>query len=174
MVSVTDDELTANDTSPPPKYRKKKAPTLRAKDWEPYKARVLELHDSQKLPLVKVKEMIEKEFGFTAEYVVHDITLDGEKTDRFSRLRQYRTRITQWGKDKNIKPAEMTAIVRKRQKRKLVEVDKGEQVFSVRGRNVETHKIDRWMARNEVSKTSLYSPSSAACKPDSCVPFERA
>ncbi|KAJ4027896.1 hypothetical protein NW752_000144 [Fusarium irregulare] len=117
---------------PPPKRRKKKAPTLRAKDWEPYKARILELHDARKQPLVKVKEMIEEEFGFTAE------------------LRQYRTRITQWGKDKNIKPAEMAAIVRKRQKRKLVEVDKGEQIFSVRGRNVETHKIDRWMVRHEL------------------------
>ena len=65
---VTNAELTATAMSPPPKRRKKKAPTLRAKDWEPYKARILELHDVQKLPLVKVKEMIEEEFGFTAEY----------------------------------------------------------------------------------------------------------
>ncbi|KAF4957662.1 hypothetical protein FSARC_11218 [Fusarium sarcochroum] len=53
---------------PPPKGRKKKAPTLRAKAWEPYKSRILELHIAQKLSLEKVKEKIEEEFGFTAEY----------------------------------------------------------------------------------------------------------
>lgn len=54
---------------PPPKRRKKKAPTLRAKDWEPYKARILDLHDTQRLSLETVKNMMEMEFGFTAEYV---------------------------------------------------------------------------------------------------------
>ncbi|KAF4445866.1 TPR-like protein [Fusarium austroafricanum] len=129
---------------PPPKQRRKKAPTLRAKDWEPYKARILELHDTQKKPLQKVKEIMEEEFNFVAE------------------IRQYRTRITQWGKDKNIKPAEMAAIVRKRQQRKILESDKNEQNFTVRGREVETYKIDRWMTRNEVSHTALYAPSPAA------------
>jgi hypothetical protein len=52
-----------------PKPRKKKAPTRRAKDWEPYKARILDLHDTQNLSLKTVKNMIENEFGFTAEYV---------------------------------------------------------------------------------------------------------
>lgn len=66
--SVSDAELTATATGPTPKRRKKKAPTLRAKDWERYKARILELHDTQNLPLPKVKEMIEEEFGFVAEY----------------------------------------------------------------------------------------------------------
>ncbi|KAF5669520.1 TPR-like protein [Fusarium heterosporum] len=51
---------------PPPKTRKPKAPTRRAKDWEPYKARILELHITQKLPLKQVKELIEDEFGFIA------------------------------------------------------------------------------------------------------------
>ncbi|RGP64701.1 kinesin light chain 2 [Fusarium sporotrichioides] len=147
VASLRDAELTETSMGPPPKRRKRKAPTLRAKDWEPYKARILELYDEQKLPLPKVKIMIEEEFGFTAE------------------LRQYRTRITQWGKDKNIKPGEMAAIVRKRQKRNLVEVDKRELIFTVRGRNVDPHKIDRWMARNGVSQTSLYAPSPTASTP---------
>ncbi|KAM0233620.1 hypothetical protein ACHAPO_006907 [Fusarium lateritium] len=138
--SLSDAEFPTTLMGPPVKRRKKKAPTLRAKDWEPYEARIIELHDEQDLPLSKVKTMIEQEFGFTAE------------------LRQYRTRISQWGKDKNVKPQEMSAIVKKRQKRKLVEVDKREQVFTVRGRNVEPHKIDRWMARNEVSQTSFPAP----------------
>lgn len=52
---------------PPTQPRKKKARTLRADDWEPYKAQIIELHITQKLPLRKVKEMIKEEFGFTAE-----------------------------------------------------------------------------------------------------------
>ncbi|KAF0644328.1 hypothetical protein FPSE5266_20048 [Fusarium pseudograminearum] len=147
LVSLSDAELTATPMGPPPKRRKKKAPTLRAKDWEPYRARILELHDEQKLSLPRVKTIIEQEFEFVAE------------------LRQYRTRITQWGKDKNIKPQEMSAIVRKRQQRRMVEVDKREQTFTVRGRGVEPHKIDRWMTRNDVPQTSLYAPSPAASTP---------
>ncbi|KIL85095.1 hypothetical protein FAVG1_11524 [Fusarium avenaceum] len=132
---------------PPPKRRKKKAPTLRATDWEPYKARILDLHVTQKLSLETVKNMMEMEFGFTAE------------------IRQYRTRISQWGKDKNIKPAEMAAIVRKRQQRKLIENDKRDQRFTVRDRVVEPQKIDRWMNRHEISQTALYAPIPAASTP---------
>jgi hypothetical protein len=54
---------------PPSGHRKPKAPTLRAQDWEPYKARIVELHIDQKLPLREVKDKIEQEFGFKAEYV---------------------------------------------------------------------------------------------------------
>ncbi|KAM0246840.1 hypothetical protein ACHAP5_004462 [Fusarium lateritium] len=147
MESLVDfDGSLVSSMGPPPKHRKKKAPTRRAKDWEPYKARILDLHDTQNLPLETVKNMIETEFGFTAE------------------LRQYRTRISQWGKDKNVKKAEMAAIVRKRQQRKLVDDDKGEQSFTVRGRAVEPQKIDRWMNSHKIPQTALYAPSPAACK----------
>ena len=50
------------------KSRKRKAPTLKADAWEPYKARVIELHINQGMPIQKVKEIIENEFNFTAEY----------------------------------------------------------------------------------------------------------
>ncbi|KAI6763923.1 hypothetical protein HG530_007712 [Fusarium avenaceum] len=133
--------------APPPKRRKKKAPTLRATDWEPYKARILDLHVTRKLSLETVKNMMEMEFGFTAE------------------IRQYRTRISQWGKDKNIKTAEMAAIVRKRQQRKLIENGKRDQRFTVRDRVVEPQKIDRWMNRHEISQTALYAPIPAASTP---------
>ncbi|KAJ4175793.1 hypothetical protein NW767_015671 [Fusarium falciforme] len=139
--------MPATPMGPPPKRRKKKAPTLRAKAWEPYKARILELHVTQKLSLGKVKKKIEEEFGFTAE------------------IRQYRTRISQWGKDKNIKPVEMAAIVRKRQQRKIEDRDKGELIFTVRGSTVEPHKIDRWMNRHEIPRDLLYAPSPAASTP---------
>ena len=54
---------------PPTKPRKRKAPTLRADAWEPYKARIVELHIQQGLPLREVRENIMKEFSFNAEYV---------------------------------------------------------------------------------------------------------
>jgi hypothetical protein len=55
--------------TPQPNPRKRKAPTLRNDDWEPVKARVIELHITEKLPLPEVKERVEQEFkaiGFTA------------------------------------------------------------------------------------------------------------
>lgn len=55
---------------PPTNPRKRKAPTLRESDWQPYKARILELHIEQKRPLREVKEIIELEFDFTAECVL--------------------------------------------------------------------------------------------------------
>jgi len=58
----------------------------------------------------------------------------------------------------------MKAIVRKRQQRKLVESNKGELAFIVRGNIVEPKKVDRWMKRNEIPESILYAPSPAACK----------
>jgi hypothetical protein len=54
---------------PPDRPRKRKAATLRADDWEPYKKRILDLHIEQRLALPKVRDMIEVEYGFKAEYV---------------------------------------------------------------------------------------------------------
>ncbi|RAR02066.1 TPR-like protein [Stemphylium lycopersici] len=137
----------ASSMGPPKQPRKPKAATLRAADWEPYKKRILELHIEQKKPLHEVKKIIEEEYSFQAE------------------LRQYRTRISNWGKDKNFKPQEMQAIVRKRQKRKLVETQKEDLVFEVRGSEVEPSKIERWMKRHRVADSFLYAPSPAASTP---------
>lgn len=52
---------------PPARPRKRKAATLRAHDWEPYKKRILDLHIVQNLSLPKVRQMIEEEYGFKAE-----------------------------------------------------------------------------------------------------------
>src|SRR5215469_1913655 len=61
--------MVATSMGPPSRPRKPKAPTLRAGDWEPVKARVIELHINQNLPLPKVRDIIEQEFNFKAEYV---------------------------------------------------------------------------------------------------------
>ena len=85
-------------------------------------------------------------------------------TRRVCRLRQYRSRISQWGQDKNVKPQEMQAIVRKYQKRKLIEPHKRRLVFEVRGTEVDRQKIERWMKRHGALENLLYASSSAACR----------
>ena len=64
-------DITAPSIGPPTRTRKRKARTLRADDWKPYKARIIELHIDREppLPLREVKDTIEAEFGFVAEYV---------------------------------------------------------------------------------------------------------
>ena len=47
--------------------RKRKATTLRAQDWEPYKQRIIELYKNESKTLPEVKTMIREEFGFDAE-----------------------------------------------------------------------------------------------------------
>ncbi|KAF1838133.1 hypothetical protein BDW02DRAFT_489931 [Decorospora gaudefroyi] len=131
---------------PPAIPRRKKAPTLRESDWEPYKARIIELHITQKRPLPEVRLLIEKEYGFTAE------------------IRQYRSRVSQWKLDKNIKPDEMKAIVRRRQQRTLLEPEKPGLKFRVRSQVVEPLKIERWMKRHDVRESMPYALSPAACK----------
>lgn len=47
--------------------RKKKAPTLRAADWEPMKTRITELWTSdEKCTILSLRETLEREFAFTA------------------------------------------------------------------------------------------------------------
>jgi len=58
----------------------------------------------------------------------------------------------------------MKAIVRKRQQRRLVETEKGDLAFQIRGNVVEPEKIDRWMKRNMVAENTVYAPSPVACK----------
>lgn len=74
---IPDEATTTNSNSdnvqpmgPPPNKRKPKAPTLRAKDWEPFKARITELYTSHSQPLEEVRETIRNEFGFEATCVL--------------------------------------------------------------------------------------------------------
>ena len=78
-------------------------------------------------------------------------------------------RISRWGLDKNIKPQEMKAIVRKRQTRKLVETDKKPLHFKIRENSVEPEKVERWMESHNVQETVLYDSSSPAGK---CIRYD--
>lgn len=52
----------------------------------------------------------------------------------------------------------MKAIVRKRQYRRLAEKEKPGLIFNVRGAEVDTRKIERWMNEHNVSEDKLYEP----------------
>jgi hypothetical protein len=80
-----------------------------------------------------------------------------------TRIRQYKSRISKWNLDKNIKPKEMKAIVRKKLERKLLEPDRPEYSFRIRGVEVDSSKIDRWIHAHGVSESTPYSTSSRAC-----------
>jgi len=53
----------------------------------------------------------------------------------------------------------MKAIVRHHQQRNLVETDKNDLKFRVRGQDIEPDKIERWMKRHNVMDSMLYAPS---------------
>ena len=67
--NATSGPLILSNTVSNARPRKKKAPTLRESDWEPYKDRIIQVHLVEKRSLPEVKILIEQEFGFTAEYV---------------------------------------------------------------------------------------------------------
>ena len=58
----------------------------------------------------------------------------------------------------------MQAIVKKNQKRKLAEPEKGRLGFRVRGNEVDPAKIQRWMGRHGIPEDIPYSPSPGARK----------
>ncbi|KAH7088838.1 hypothetical protein FB567DRAFT_319314 [Paraphoma chrysanthemicola] len=150
------------------KGRKTKAPTLRDSDWEPHKDRIHDLHIIQGKPLKEVKQIMHKQYDFSAEYVAdfikgRELRIGIALT--MHRIRQYRSRITKWKLDKNIKPAEMKCIVKKRQQRKLLEPNKPDLMFRVRGNPVEPAKVQRWMNRHDVPDSMLYAASPVASTP---------
>lgn len=50
--------------------RKKKAKTLKAKDWEPHKSYIKQLSIDEGLPLREVMDIMKQEFGFQPTYVI--------------------------------------------------------------------------------------------------------
>ena len=51
--------------------RKRKAPTTKDYHWEPLKARILELHSGERLPIKKLRRVIQEETGFDATSVTY-------------------------------------------------------------------------------------------------------
>ena len=77
--------------------------------------------------------------------------------------RQYKRRITEWNLDKNIKENEMRAIITLRRTRQGQGKD---SVFYVRGRLVETRKIDRFASRKKINRDNASEPLIRHLPPD--------
>jgi hypothetical protein len=80
------------------------------------------------------------------------------------RLRQYKSRISKWKLDKNVKSKEMETIVRKQLQRQFLAPERPALSFSVRHTEVDTVKIQRWMRRHGVPDNAQYLPDTTACK----------
>ena len=72
-------------------------------------------------------------------WTVHKLTTASE--------RQYKSQMRKWAVGKNINSNEMKFIARKKLERQLLEPDKADRAFGVRGRRVPLKKIERWMKR---------------------------
>ncbi|ATY62605.1 C6 finger domain [Cordyceps militaris] len=116
--------------------RRRKAPTLREHDWEPLKTRIVELHVKRNMSLPDVRALMQRERGFEAT------------------LRQYRSRISHWGLDKNIKTKEMNFIARKYYQRREGSGSRSMYTFRVRGKIVPPAKIHRWAERSSTRPIS--------------------
>lgn len=55
--------------------------------------------------------------------------------------------MQKWGLGKNVNSNEMKFIAWKRLERQLLEPDKADRIFKVRGRRVPFEKIERWTKR---------------------------
>ncbi|KAK5657946.1 hypothetical protein OQA88_2498 [Cercophora sp. LCS_1] len=116
----------------------KKSRTLKDKDWEPFKRLIIDIHITRDETLEHVRQHMKDRHGFDAT------------------LRQYRSRITKWNLDKNVKVVERQFIVQKQAERRMLEPNKKGLVFKVRGKLISKAKIERW-TREEVKDNTLYT-----------------
>ncbi|XWX00380.1 hypothetical protein V2A60_008400 [Cordyceps javanica] len=123
--------------------RRRKAPTLREHDWEPLKTRIVDLHIKENMSLPDVRALMQKERGFEAT------------------LRQYRSRISHWGLDKNVKKKEMHFIARKYNEMKIRSKSNSTYTFRVRGKIVPRAKIRRWVERTGPNRTDAIQDSAS-------------
>ncbi|KAK1751482.1 hypothetical protein QBC47DRAFT_406185 [Echria macrotheca] len=110
--------------------RKRKAPTLRASDWEPMKERITELWTGDgKCTIASLEETLMLEFGFTATG------------------RQISLQIKKWGLEKNTKPDESLFMAQRQKYRRLNEPGKRDLRFRVRGKEHPAEDLARWETR---------------------------
>lgn len=141
-----------------------------SQEWEDQRSEITRLYLTENRPLKDIVEIMEREFSFCATCVAAQ--LKGYAAQCLSNNgcseRQYKTRISQWALEKNVKFDEMKAIVRKYQERKVQEGK--DTLFRVRKRPVDPKKIsrfikkhkfpDEWYSKRTLSKSrkSIYMP----------------
>ncbi|KND88439.1 Vegetative incompatibility protein HET-E-1 [Tolypocladium ophioglossoides CBS 100239] len=176
-------DIASNDTQPAvrdmsvplppaPKSRAPKSRTLREADWAQVKPYIIQYLATK--PLREIVGEIQAQFGFKATCVWADFLLPTHTQvwlTRKRRERQYKSALKRWKVGKNITRSEMKAIVRKQQRRKLAEPEKGELQFKVRGEPVSKGKIHRFMRRDCIPHDATYSPASGASTPDADIFF---
>jgi hypothetical protein len=112
-----------------------------------------------------MKKIVEEGFNFFAEYVY---SFNSRTLSLFAnvpfRIRQYKSRMSKWKLDKNVKSKEMKCIVKKQLQRQLDAPERPGLSFSVRHTEVDNAKVQRWMQRNGVPESTPYLPDSVACE----------
>ncbi|ETI22127.1 hypothetical protein G647_06199 [Cladophialophora carrionii CBS 160.54] len=108
-------------------------------DWDKVKDVITRLYQDEGLTLVELQRNLLKHHNFKAT------------------TKQWKSRITRWGLSKNNRQHEAEAVLLKKQARK---VQGKETKFSVRGRNVDIARIQRYAKRKRLDLSSIDEASS--------------
>ena len=145
--------------------RKAKTSTKSAEEWDAKKMVIHDLYIIQDLSLPEVIKIMENENSFSQSYVV-SLCSRPLKLTNCCRRKQYTTKLKEWGYEKNIKEADMKAIVKKDLKRKA-ENPLRPSAFRLRGKPVPNHKIERYEKDNGLANDDLdpleATPSAISC-----------
>lgn len=96
-------------------------------DWEMHRDRITELYRDQGLHLKQVQKIMAEEHQF------------------FASQRMYKTRISKWAIDKNLKAADVATLLRLQQQRAAL----GKKSrFTVRGRDIDFARVDQYLKRD--------------------------
>ncbi|CAK7229491.1 hypothetical protein SBRCBS47491_007265 [Sporothrix bragantina] len=96
-------------------------------DWELHRERITELYRDQGLHLRQVQEIMSERYGFHASQ------------------RMYKTRISKWAIDKNLKQADVAAILRMQQMRAA---QGKKSKFTIRGRDIDFARVEQYLKRD--------------------------
>lgn len=98
-----------------------------SQDWDRYRAIITKLYREDGLHLKRVKEIMSEQFNFSASE------------------RMYKTRISKWALDKNLKAHDVMVIYRMNHARAMI----GKRsIFTVRGRPMEYSRIEQYLRRD--------------------------
>ncbi|CAK7205302.1 hypothetical protein SEUCBS139899_008071 [Sporothrix eucalyptigena] len=96
-------------------------------DWEVHRERITELYRDQGLHLKQVQEIMADQYNFHASQ------------------RMYKTRISKWAIDKNLKAADVATILRMQQMRAALGK---KSKFTIRGREIDFARVEQYLKRD--------------------------
>ena len=148
---------------PPPapsvNHKQRQSRLYSKEEWDAHQSYIARLYDVEKKPLKEVVNILWRTRGFFATYeqYPHSGCLLSESVIlTINSERQYKRRIKEWHLDKNVKTAEMRAIVRKQ---RIRSINNKKSFFRVRGRSVQPDQIHRWLKQHENLDIGIESPS---------------